>query len=60
MDDLYCPVCRLVLERRRCEDTSAPRNCPRCLARAQEPVTMLPLDMRPPEAEQQAPAHSGR
>jgi hypothetical protein len=60
MDDVYCPVCRLIVERRRCEDPGAPLKCPRCLARADELVTMLPLDMRPPDTEQPAPARSGR
>jgi hypothetical protein len=49
MDDVYCPVCRLVMSRRG-TGRSTPRHCPRCIARAHRIVTLLALDEVPPRA----------
>jgi hypothetical protein len=43
MDDVYCPVCMLVLQRRG-SGQFTPRHCPRCLARARRLVELLALD----------------
>jgi len=60
MDDVYCPVCRLVVERRGCGVHDGPLHCPRCLARREELVAMLQLDMLPPaSSEQTEPARPG-
>jgi len=47
MDDVYCPVCRLVLERRGCGGQAAPAHCPRCSAHRRTQVAMLALDQLP-------------
>ena len=52
MDDVYCPICRLVVERRGSGCSTAPRHCPRCLARGSRLVTMLELDRLPQPPEQ--------
>jgi hypothetical protein len=49
MDDVYCPICRLVLERRGCGAQSAPEHCPRCSARRGTLVALLRLDELPTE-----------
>ena len=42
MDDLYCPVCRLVLYQRGLGQI-APRHCPRCVTRSRRLVILLAL-----------------
>ena len=62
MDDVYCPICRLVLERRGV-GRLAPQHCPRCVARSRRLVTLLPLDRLPeaaPERDTAGPAPGQR
>jgi hypothetical protein len=49
MDDVYCPVCRLVLERRGGGGQLPPPQCPRCSVRRGTLVAMLALDQLPLE-----------
>jgi len=56
MDDVYCPVCRLVLERRGCGGRLVPAHCPRCSARRGTLVAMLALDQVAAEERSAAPA----
>ncbi|MGD1050231.1 MAG: RNHCP domain-containing protein [Solirubrobacteraceae bacterium] len=46
MDDVYCPVCKLVISRRGAGQ-QAPRHCPRCIARSHRLVALLALDQLP-------------
>lgn len=55
MDDLYCPVCKLVLYRRAAGQLS-PRHCPRCVARGRRLVTLIALDQLPAAAPASDPA----
>jgi hypothetical protein len=47
IDDVYCPVCRLVFQRRGVGQV-APSHCPRCAARRRRRVPLLALDQLPP------------